>query len=233
MYFTCSGSGRPVVFLHGWGCDGQIFRSVASRLPDYTCYLPDFDGFGASMPVSKIGKTVDDYADDLAEFLAQNQIVSPVLIGHSFGCRVAAAYAARKKSDVAGLLFVAPAGIRRFSLAREVKIVRYKLCKFMRGIGFCRKLPSGSDDYNACPPHLKRTFLNVVNQDLSDRFKAIDAPTLIVCGDADTATPLKDCRRINKLVLGSELVKICGDHFALFRSPAAFAQIVRLFVQSV
>ena len=233
MYFTVSGNGKPIVFLHGWGCDGQIFAPVARRLTDFTCYLADFDGFGASVPVSKRGKTVQDYADDLKVFLRQNGIVSPLLVGHSFGCRVAAVYSASNAENVRGIVMVAPAGIRRFNLAREAKISRYKICKALKKIGFTCNLSHGSADYAACPPELKQTFVNVVNADLSAYFRAICAPTLIVCGDADIATPYKDCAHIHRLIKGSGLVKIAGDHFAFFRSPAAFAQTVRIFAKSV
>lgn len=233
MYFTVSGKGKPIVFLHGWGCDGQIFSPIARRLTDYTCYLADFDGFGASVPVSKQGKTVQDYADDLKVFIEQNGIVSPLLVGHSFGCRVAAVYAASNAQSASGIVMVAPAGIRRFSLAREAKIARYKLVKTLNKIGFKCNVPRGSTDYAACPPELKQTFVNVVNADLSAYFKAICVPTLIVCGDADVATPYKDCARIHRLIKGSGLIKIAGDHFAFFRSPAAFAQTVRIFAKSV
>ena len=46
---TKQGSGEPVFLLHGWGCTGDIFKSINQVLSTaYTTYSFDFPGFGAS-----------------------------------------------------------------------------------------------------------------------------------------------------------------------------------------
>ena len=232
MYFVKQGSGKPVVYLHGWGCDGSVFTPIAKRLPNYDNYLVDFAGFGNSDPPPESGWTVEAYAEQLKEFLSEQNLRSVILVGHSFGCRVALVLAATRPELVERMLLVAPAGLRRFSFKRWFKVAYYKTSKFFAGL-FKRqpKLKYASQDYADCSEGMRRTFVKVVNADLSSYAKRISCPTLIVNGRQDAATPLKHAKRLNKLIKTSTLVQIDGDHFAFFRMPTAFANTVKNFVE--
>ena len=232
MYFVKQGDGQPVVFLHGWGCDGSIFLPVANRLPNYANYLVDFSGFGKSDPPPEIGWSVVDYAESLREFLLEHNLSAVTLIGHSFGCRVAMVLAANHPELVSRMLLVAPAGLRRFSLSRWWKVRKYKLSKFFAKLrGEAPNAKYASEDYANCFPAMRATFVKVVNQDLSMYAKRVACPVLIVNGRDDTATPLSHAKRLNKLIARSSLVEIDGDHFAFFRMPKAFADTVKNFVE--
>lgn len=226
-HYELVGQGCPIIYLHGWGAEGSIFRQVAHRLPQYSNYLLDFAGFGQSdLPDSK-GWDVSDYAAQLIEFMSENGITSATLVGHSFGCRVAMFVAATRPDLVERMLLFAPAGLRRFSLKRFLKVKLFKLRK-----RFCpqKTKDGGSEDYRNCSDEMKRTFVKVVNQDLSEYAKRIKCHTLIVNGRQDTATPLKHAKRLNRLIENSELVEIDGDHFAFFYAPQAFADTIEIFV---
>ena len=108
----------------------------------------------------------------------------------------------------------------------------YKLSK--RLAKFCKREPCAkyaSEDYTNCSTNLRATFVKVINADLSNYAKRIKCPTLIVNGRDDTATPLTHAKRLNRLIANSQLVAIEGDHFAFFRSPTAFANTVKNFVE--
>lgn len=231
MYFQKLGSGLPILFLHGWGCDGSIFQSVAKRLPNYTNYLVDFVGFGKSAKPSIEGWTVFDYVNDVVRFMDEQKLTKVTIVGHSFGCRVAMVLSALHPQRVSKLLLVAPAGIRRPSFARWCKVAKYKLHKFLCKMGLAQNVTShyGSVDYNACESWMKNTFVKVVNQDLSKYAKSITCPTLIINGNADTQTPLKHAKSLSRLIKNSSLVEIGGDHFAFFSTPQAFARTIQLF----
>jgi len=62
-----SGEGKPIVFLHGWGCDGDIFASVTERLKNVLSITVDFAGFGKSNPPPSNGWGVSDYALEIKE----------------------------------------------------------------------------------------------------------------------------------------------------------------------
>lgn len=232
MHFERYGEGHPVVYLHGWGCDGSIFLPIVKRLPNYANYTVDFAGFGKSDPPPVSGFTVEDYALEIKQFLLENKLYKVTLVGHSFGCRVALVLAANYPELVSRMLLVAPAGLRRFSLSRWWKVRIYKLSKSLAKL---RKMEPtakyASEDYASCSPAMRATFVKVINKDLSSYAKRVKCPVLIVNGREDTATPLTHARRLNKLIANSHLVAIDGDHYAFFRAPVAFVNTVKNFVE--
>ncbi|MCH5159533.1 MAG: alpha/beta hydrolase [Clostridiales bacterium] len=233
MYFETYGDGdKAIVYLHGWGCDGSIFAPIARRLPGYKNYLVDFDGFGKSPPPSQDGFSVADYAERLYEFLKEQGLTRVTLVGHSFGCRVAMVLAATYPKIVERMLFVGPAGLRRFSFKRWWRVKRYKFRKFLAKLKLA-SLPvsQGSEDYRNCSPTMRATFVKVINEDLSRYAKRVKCPVLIVNGRADTATPLAHAKKLARLIPDCELVDIEGDHYAFFYSPSSFANTVKNFVR--
>lgn len=227
MYFQKIGVGNPIVFLHGWGCDGSIFLPIAQKLHNFKSYLVDFNGFGKSSSPPPSGWGVEQYAEALKLFLKQHNLSNVCIVAHSFGCRVALVLAAKYPQLVQKMLLVAPAGIRQFSFKRWVKVRKYKLYKAFRP-SLAAKL--GSIDYNACSENMRNTFVKVINQDLSHFAKQVSCAVLIVNGKNDIETPLNQARKLNKLLKNGSLAEIDGDHFAFFKTPSAFAQTICYFM---
>lgn len=228
LYYETYGQGQTILYLHGWGASGKAFAPVVQRLPDYLNLTLDFAGFGNSPLPSTEGLTVFDYANQTAEFLRQLNLTKVTIVAHSFGCRVAMILAADYPELVDKMLLFAPAGLRRFSLARWCKTRLYKLQKRLNPSKITSR---GSADYQATKDELKSTFVKVVNQDLSKYARKIRCKTLIVGAKQDVAVPYKDVKRLHRLVKTSELAGLDGDHFALFYAPVAFAEIIRLFME--
>lgn len=231
LYCNVIGSGSPVLFLHGWGCDGSIFWPIANKLEDYCkSYMLDFAGFGKSPMPPASGYTVSDYVQCVVEFIINNKLNKVNIVAHSFGGRVAIMLASKYPQLVNKLLLVSPAGLRRPSLKRSIKVARYKLTRWLTKSGLLTKTYNGgSHDYNNCSQEMKNTFVKVVNEDLSRYSKKITCPTLIVNGISDTATTLSHAKKLHKLIKNSELVPIKGDHFALFYNIDSFCKIIRLY----
>ncbi len=73
----------------------------------------------------------------------------------------------------------------------------------------------GSSDYKASAPVLKETMKIILNEDVRTLLPNIKAPTLLIWGTADTATPLSDAEEMEKLIPDAGLVKyVGGSHFA-------------------
>lgn len=230
-YFKKIGDGKPIVFLHGWGCDGSVFEPIANRLPNNASYLVDFSGFGQSSPPPKSGWDVINYASELKQFFVNNNIDKTTIVAHSFGCRVAMVFAANYPDKVDKLLLVAPAGLRKFSFKRWFKVSKYRCRKFLHHVGLAES-PNGcgSVDYANCSEEMKNTFVKVINQDLSLYAKRIRCETLIVNGNCDKETPITHAQKLNKLIHNSKLVEIDGDHFAFFYTPKSFAKTIETFM---
>ncbi len=104
-----SGGQRPaIVFLHYFGGSRRAWDGVIAQLGDrYDCFAPDLRGFGDAWNVG-CPFTVDTYADDVAELIADCGIERFVLVGHSMGGKIALALAARRPAGLASLVLLAP-----------------------------------------------------------------------------------------------------------------------------
>ena len=111
LHAVCLGSGRPVVlFESGIAASSLSWSVVQPRVARFTrACAYDRAGFAWSESPS-CATTFERIVDELSVVL---DAVAPgercVLVGHSFGCFVVRAYAARHPDRVAGLVFVDPA----------------------------------------------------------------------------------------------------------------------------
>ncbi|WP_174291646.1 alpha/beta fold hydrolase [Sphingomonas bacterium] len=91
------GSGRPVVLLHGWPLDGQMWDAQAMALADHGFRAISYDrrGFGRSdQPWS--GYDYDTFADDLADVLQETGATQDAtIVGFSMGGGEVARYMSR------------------------------------------------------------------------------------------------------------------------------------------
>ena len=102
-------SSISVVFLHGMGGTGQIWRAIAAKLEDqFDCIAPDQRGHGGSLPPDpkRLSWSAQDYAADVALLLEELGIERCWLVGHSMGVRTALALAQRIPRKIQGLIAV-------------------------------------------------------------------------------------------------------------------------------
>jgi sigma-B regulation protein RsbQ len=104
--------GRPLVFVHGFGCDQRVWRWVAPAFAgEHPTVLFDHVGAGGSDLAAYDRVRYDDlagYADDLAEICEELDLRDAVLVGHSVGATISVLAAARVPGRVSGLVLVAP-----------------------------------------------------------------------------------------------------------------------------
>ena len=107
---TALSSPEPLVFLHGLGGTGQIWRPIAAQLEEtFRCIAPDQRGHGLSRPIPDEEKNqfhAIDYARDVSELLKSMNISHYRLVGHSMGVRTALALAALEPEKVKSLIAV-------------------------------------------------------------------------------------------------------------------------------
>jgi pimeloyl-ACP methyl ester carboxylesterase len=90
----------------------------------------------------------------------------------------------------------------------------------------------GSRDYNALDPEMRKTFVKVINQDLTDLYKDIQASTLLIWGDSDSETPLWMAKEMEKRIPDAGLVILeGGSHFAYLEQIQRFNTIVSHFLK--
>jgi pimeloyl-ACP methyl ester carboxylesterase len=233
------GSGNDVILLHGWGQNMEMMDQIFEHLKDrFHVYSLDFPGFGESDdPPEAWG--VPDYRDFLTEFIEKNGIVKPILIGHSFGCRVAIRYAAMYPDNVRKMCLTGAAGIRpKHGLDYQIRTKAYKAGKwFLKATGQNEKLEelqnrSGSEDYRNAKGVMRPTFVKVVNDDVSDILKDVKCSVLLVWGDQDTAAPLWMGQMMEKTMPDAGLAIFEGDdHWAYWHQAARFNAVLDIFLK--
>lgn len=195
-----------VLALHGWGRNHKDFDSALRGLDAISLDLP---GFGASpVPTTPGGAAL--YAEAVEPVL--EECASPVvLVGHSFGGRVAVHLAQRRPGAVAGLVLT---GVPLLHRARRKgkPALRYRLGRSLHRLGLVGderleglKDRYGSADYRAASGVMREILVTVVNESYEQQLKAISAPVELVWGDDDDAAPPEIAIRAEALLVDAQL----------------------------
>ncbi|RJF92228.1 alpha/beta fold hydrolase [Noviherbaspirillum saxi] len=108
-YRTC-GSGPAIVLLHGIGSGAASWLPCALRLAEEATVIAwNAPGYGASSMLSSQSPTGTEYAARLEQLLAALGIEQCVLVGHSLGAIMAAAYVASGTTRISRLVLISPA----------------------------------------------------------------------------------------------------------------------------
>lgn len=225
------GEGKDILLLHGWGQNIEMMRPIGDNLKDkYRITIIDFPGFGES-DEPNTSWTIGDYVEMLEQLVEKLKIETPIIIGHSFGGRVAIKYSSRNKINKL-ILFGAPCIRNGEVLTLKVKILK-KLKKLpgMNNLGEKMKKYIGSRDYKAASPIMRQTLVNTVNEDLSEFAKKIDEEALLIWGEDDTEAPLNDARELEKIMKDAALIVLPGTHYAYLENLGQVINIINAFLE--
>lgn len=212
-----------IIFLHGWGSNKTLMKDAFGKhLRAFRHVYVDLPGFGNSTCSHEL--TTEDYANIMELFLAQiNANHDPIILGHSFGGKVALLL------NPHILVLLGSAGIRRSKpLKVRLKIALFKSFKLV-GLSRLRSRFVAEDAKTLSEP-MYRTFKNVVNEDFSEKFAAFKGKALLCWGKADTATPMKDAKKIDDLINTSRLVEYEGDHYFFLKHAAEVSKEIETTV---
>jgi pimeloyl-ACP methyl ester carboxylesterase len=103
IFSTVRGAGTPVILLHGFPMNSNVWNNFAIPLAThYKVYTPDLPGFGKSKLLD-LPFTIEAVASQLLEWMDEQRIENPVVIGHSLGGYVTLAMAAKYPERLAGI----------------------------------------------------------------------------------------------------------------------------------
>ena len=224
------GEGKDIVLLHGWGQNIEMMKPLGDPLSnEYKITIIDFPGFGESEE-PKTAWTIDDYSEMLGEIIKKLNIKKPILMGHSFGGRVAIRYSANNKIEKL-VLFGSPCIRKQQPLSLKTKVLKkLKTLPGLDGIGEKMKKYIGSRDYKAASPMMRQILVNTVNEDLSEYAKKIEEPTLLIWGDNDTEEPVEEARKLEKIMIDAGLVVLPGSHYAYLENLHQVINIINTFL---
>ena len=103
--------GLPVLFVHGLGGDSHVWDEQVARLrPQRSVITMDLPGHGRSAPSNSGDCSVQAMASAVGAVADALHLKRFVLVGHSWGGAIVAAYAGAHPDRVAGILFADPVG---------------------------------------------------------------------------------------------------------------------------
>ncbi|MCI5701446.1 MAG: alpha/beta hydrolase [Erysipelotrichaceae bacterium] len=205
------GTGKDVVLLHGWGQNIQMMDPLGKLLKNCRITILDLPGFGSSMEPS-FAYNISDYASLLHEFFKELKIDNPILIGHSFGGRIAIYYASTY--PVSKLVLFGSPFIKRENDSLKLKVFKsLKKIKFLNNFAEVMKNHLGSEDYKNASGVMRQILVNTVNTDLSSNASKITCPTHLIWGNNDEAVPVSEAKKLESLIDDSALIVLNGTHY--------------------
>lgn len=240
LFYQEFGHGKQnLLLLHGWGQSHAFWKNIVERLAKkYHLYVLDLPGFGNSQEPPTIW-TVKDYAIFIHDFVKKLHIDNPIIIGHSFGGRIASVYASLY--PVHKLILYSNGGLPLSSLRTEFnKSVVVNVGKFLFPNVLYKShttifKPKEYQNKIILNTKRSRRVLDIYTQpfyNLTNYFKKITAPTLIIIGSNDYITTPKIGRQIHMHIKESQLIEIPkATHFAHWEFPNIFNKAVNNFLE--
>jgi len=234
IYFKDWGTGRPVVFSHGWPLTADAWDAQMLFLGEhgYRVIAHDRRGHGrSSQPWN--GNEMDTYADDLATLIETLDLKNATLVGHSTGGGEVARYIGRHGSKrVSQAVLIAavpplmlktknnPAGLP-ISVFDQIRAgVVADRSQFFKDLsmpfyGYNKpdaKISQGVRDsfwLQGMQASIKGAYdcIKAFSEtDQTEDLKKFDVPTLVLQGDADQIVPFADSGLLqSKLIKGATL----------------------------
>lgn len=237
--YDTHGAGPPLVMLHGaTSIGGEDFGPQIPRLSKtFQMLLPDARGHGRTRWDASDGFRYDWLVDDLLAFVDGIGLETFHLLGFSMGAMTALQFASRHPARLRTLVIIGITTQRepRASVARRLmdpqradredpawKAVLERRHDTGQGPGAWRRLlPAIAADV-ASQPLLSPRELH-----------AIDAPTLVTCGDRDPFVPVDHAWGIARQLPDSQLFVVPGcGHEVTVRRPGLFNEALGGFYRS-
>ena len=236
-YAVYGDKGKDVLLLHGWGQNIEMMAYIGLFLgKHFKVYALDLPGFGQSGEPDR-PYSVHDYMIYVRHFCEAMDIEEPIIIAHSFGCRIAFHYA--YTFPVRRMVLTGAAGLlNKRGPLWYAKTYSYKAAKKVLSIKPFRPALKrlqerlGSEDYKNTSGVMRETFIKVVNDDVKGLLAHIKTETLLVYGQNDEATPLWMGKEIERRMPDCALVIFENDdHYAYFHQADRFNLVLEAFLK--
>ena len=224
------GEGKDIIFLHGWGQNIEMMKPIGDPLSNnFRITILDLPGFGESDEPT-YPWTISDYSLMLEELVKELKIKKPIIIGHSFGGRIAIRYSSHNPISKL-VLFGSPCIRQQKSLPLKIRILKsLKKLPGMNSVGEFMKKYIGSRDYKAASKMMREILVNTVNEDLAPYARQIEEDTLLIWGDMDTEAPIEDAKDLEKIMPNAALITLRGTHYAYLENIGQVINILQVFL---
>ncbi|MBN8674817.1 MAG: alpha/beta hydrolase [Chitinophagales bacterium] len=210
LRYEVVGTGQPVVLLHGFGENSDVWNNQVEFLKDsYQLIIPELPGSGQSAMIDDM--SMEGMAEVIKQILDKERIEKCTLIGHSMGGYITLAFAEKYPEMLNGFgLFHSSA----YADSEEKKATRKKGIAFIGDHGAFEFLKTATPNLfsartkeerpeliyqqiaglsNFLPPSLVSYYQAMMQRpDRTNLLKTSAVPVLFIMGEEDNAIPIKD-----------------------------------------
>tara|TARA_B100000809_G_scaffold185661_1_gene183769 strand:+ start:2107 stop:2871 length:765 start_codon:yes stop_codon:yes gene_type:complete len=249
LNFKKVGEGEPLVILHGLFGSLDNWMTLAKKLGNhFEVFIVDARNHGQS-PHSK-DFNYDLMADDLYEFLLQNDIVDPIVLGHSMGGKTAMQFAMNYPNKLEKLIVadIAPKAYPvhhtiiiegmlslDFDIIKTRKKADEQLSKFIEDVSTRQFLLKNL--YWADKEQLAWRFnLSTINKNIEvigqglENVSTFEKPTLFIRGEKSNYITTKDYDPIKNIFTNSVINSLNTGHWVHAEKPTEFLQMLNSFL---
>lgn len=237
-YEVLGQTGQPIVLIHGFGLDRNIWRDVASRyLANHRVILPDVRGHGESeAPKGAYSMTL--LAKDIKHLLEFLGVSKAIICGHSMGGYIALAFAENFPERLAGLGLITT---RAKSDSEDGRAGRYEMVQKVKEKGSMALAQSLAPQLSQDEAIISRAHDMIAQTapdgiigalkgmaerpDRRDLLPKIQVPALVVAGEADQIIDLQDAEEMAKALPRGEFLPIKGaGHMPMLETTSELGQ---------
>lgn len=231
--FYNNNSSLNLIYLHGWGQNIEMMMPIAKPfIKKYNVLIIDLPGFGDSEEPKEIW-SIFDYADMVNKLADKLKMKKPIVIGHSFGGKIALIYG--YKYDVKKIVILASP----YKKSVKNETIKTKILKKAKKIPGINKLENivkkhiGSTDYRNASEMMRKILVSHVNTDITEDLKKIKCPVLGIWGTNDDAVNIEDGRNLKNIISNYGLVEYqkC-THYAYLENLGQTIKVLESFIES-
>lgn len=250
IHYEIAGQGEPLVLLHGMSNNSQSWKKQMKELQEYyTVIAWDAPGYGQSSDPQEEFRHFSHFADVLKEFIEELHYDSIYLLGHSMGAAIALDFCHRFPSMVKALI-IADATRGSAALSKDENETRLKnrlnAIETMEPHEIAKRrveallAPQAAEEVrNEAEKIMSQVRLagyrsvaySLYHVNQMNFLSSISTPTLVICGELDSVTPVSESRVFHENILNSEFSIIPGTgHLCYQEDPASFNRQVLNFL---
>lgn len=246
LAYVEDGDGAAVLFIHSLGTNSYMWRGQIAALKDrYRCIAFDCRGHGSSSYNGTF--TVPDVAADIKAGLDTLGVESCHVVGLSMGGPLALQFNADNPGAMQSLViadsFAQPReGAEDRIYATQEAVAYLSMLEYGNQYAGDRLLPSTpmekleelAEEISKCPSKAYvDTARDIFTRDMSGSLAGIKVPTLVLIGDQDDATPLKDSEFIRDGIKDAAFGTIPdAGHLSNIDNPDAFNATLAEFLDA-
>jgi len=234
------GRGRPVIFIPGLGCPGEVWDDTVAHLgDDYEAHVLTLAGFAGNEAIDEpLSAAV---RRDLTRYIRSRRLHDPIVVGHSMGGFIAY-WIASYHPELVGPVIVVDAGPALSGDLDEAKALRARW-KNASDDEFAGGMRAAFSSMTAVPKKMAPVIeavtrsdrraigdaiFEMVTTDLTDRVKDIIAPVLVIAADGGFQQRIR--AQIETIPDHEMVVLPHTHHFVMYDDPDGFFKLIDKFL---